>query len=323
MSRKHKPRSRPQPTRQGNGSASTRKKAGSDTTKPWYTRISTWLAITVATGIIGGAAGVIGSQLGNAVTAPGEPNGPPVLVSQVFFGPGDDGLSYALPSVHHLTPAELTNLATSGHTTNKESFDSFIQKNQGAAADGTAEAVVQLTLRGNRTYPVLVTGMQVTKQCGKPMRGTLFYSPAAAQSANAMIGFDLDKSIPQADAVSSSGKLGISYFLQQQISLISPQDTQGVSVEATTMGSCAFRLVLQVLDGSTTTYETVGNSTTIGTGPPFRITRMLGNAAGPDVADYGLVYVGGVMDSQCDDAWTSVNYTFSPAQSTSVACNQT
>ena len=323
MSRKQKPRSRSQPTRQGSGSGNAAKKAGSDITKPWYTRVSTWLAITVATGVIGGAAGVIGSKLGDAATAPGQPGGPPVLVSQVSLGPADDGLSYALPGVHHLTSAQLTSLATSGYTTNLASFDSFIQKNQGGPADATGAAVVQLTLRGNRNYPVLVTGMQVTKQCGEPMRGTLFYSPAAAQPANAMIGFDLDKPIPQADIVSSDGTLGISYFLQQHISLSSPQDTQGVSVEATTTGSCAFRLVLQVLDGSTTTYETVGNSTTIGAGPPFRITRMLGNAEGPDVADYSLVYVGGVMDDQCHDTWTSVNSTFSPAQSMSAACGRT
>jgi hypothetical protein len=49
---------------------------------------------------------------------------------------------------------------------------------------------------------------------------------------------------------------------------------------------------------------------------------MLGNIDGPDVADYGLVYIGGVMDDQCYDAWTSVNSTFIPARSTSVACNQ-
>ena len=184
-------------------------------------------------------------------------------------------------------------------------------------------AVVQLTLRGNRPYPVLVTGMQVVKQCGPPMRGTLFYSPAAAQPSNAMIGFNLDKPIPQADTVTSGGNLGPSYFLLQHISLNDAQDTQGVSIEATTAGSCSFRLVMQVFDGSKTSYETVDDSTTIGTGSPFRITRMINESDEPNIAAYGLVYIGGVVDSQCHDAWTRVNSTFSPAQALSLVCGRT
>jgi hypothetical protein len=322
MSPKRKPHGRPQPARQSGGSASASKKPVQEPAKPWYKRASAWLVITVATGVIGGAAGVIGSKLGDAVTTVGRPGGPPVLVSQVSLGSADDGLSYALPNVHHMTSAQLTGLATSGNTMNVTGFDRFIQQNQGAPADGSGTAIIELTLRGNRNYPVLVTSMQVTKQCGAPMHGTLLYSPPAAEPANAMIGFDLDKALPQADTVSRGGKLGASYFLQQHISLSSPQDTQGVSVEASTTGSCTFSLVLQVLDGSTTTDETVGDSTTIGSGPPFRITRLINGTNAPFSA-YGLVYVGGVMDVQCNDAWTSVNSTFSPAQSTSLACGQT
>ena len=307
-----------QPSRQSSGSKSATPKQGSDTTKPWYKSVSTWLVITIATGVIGGATGVIGGKLGDAATAQGQPSGPPVLVSQVFAGPGDAGLSYALPDVHHLSSAQLTSLATSGKTSNLSQFDSFITLNHGAPADGTGTAVVQLTLRGNRSHPVLVTGMQVVKQCGPPMRGTLFYSPSAGQPDNAMIGFDLDKAIPQADEITGSGALGPSYFLLQHISLNDPEDTQGVSVEATTTGSCTFHLVMQVLDGATTTYETVNDSTTIGSGPPFSITDMV------DTGAYGLVYVGGVVSAKCDDAWTRVDSTFSTSQSPmSIVCNRT
>lgn len=325
MSSKRKPaRRRSQSTLHGASYRSAPPKPGPDTLKPWYKRTSLWLVLTIATGIIGGAAGVIGSKLGDAVTAPGQPSGPPVLVSQVSLGPSDASLSYALPDVHHLTSAELTGLATSGYTTHVTSFDSLIEANHGGPADGQGAAVVELTLRGNRPYPVLVTGMQVVKQCGPPMRGTLFYSPSAAQPGNAMIGFNLDKAIPQADTITSSGNLGPSYFLLKHISLDGTQDTQGISIEATTAGSCAFRLVLQVLDRSNTRYETVDDSTTIGAGPPFAITRMINVSDEPDIAAYGLVYIGGVMDGQCDDAWTRVNSTFSIAQSPqSIACNRT
>lgn len=325
MSSKRKPaHTRSQPTRHGAGQRSALRKPGPDTAKPWYKRASLWLVLTIATGVIGGAAGVIGSKLGDAVTAPKQPSGPSVLVSQVSIGSSDSSLSYALPGVHHRTHEQLTGLAASGYTTHTAAFNRFVEANHGGPADGKGAAVVELTLRGNRPYPVLVTGMKIIKQCGPPMRGTLFYSPSAAQPSNAMIGFDLDEAIPQADIIRSDGNLGPNYFLRRHIRLDSTQDTQGISVEAITTGSCTFRLVLQVLDESSTTYETVDDSTTIGAGPAFRFTRMVNVSNEPVIAAYGLAYIGGVMDTQCHDTWTRVSSTFSFAESPqSIACNRT
>lgn len=327
-------RSRTRKKQQSNRDRSASSKPRPGEAKPWHKQASTWLTLTVATaavsGIIGNATGVIGTKLGNAVTDQGQPSGPPVLVSQVSFGPGyDGGRSHALPEIHHLTATQLAGLSLS-----PSAFNKFIEKNHGAAADGAGRALVQLTLRGNRSYPVLITGMKILKQCGPPMRGTLFYSPPAGEVSNAMIGFDLDSPTPQADTVTitgSDGKLGSSYFLSRHITLNGVQDTQVASIEATTAGSCSFRLVLQVLDKSQTINETVNDSTAIGAGPPFRITRMITRPSleppelgDPNFTAYGLTYVGGVMDASCRGYWTRVDsFPSTTQQYQSILCGRT
>jgi hypothetical protein len=315
MSAKHKRQHvRSRPIRQSSRSQTARPQPTADAARPWYKRASLWLIITITTGVLGGAASVIGTKLGDTVTAPRQPSGPPVLVSQVFLGPSDGSLSYAIPNIRHLSSSQLISLATSGYTNpaNTTNFNNFIQANHGAPADSAGTAFVQLTFRGNRSYPVVITGMQVIKQCARPMAGTLFYSPAAGQGANAMIDFDLDNPIPEADTLTGS-----SYFLFNHITLNDTEDTQVTSVEATTAGSCSFRLVIKIVDGSATTYESIGDSTTIGGGPPFRVTRMI------PMSGYGLVYVGGVVDDQCHDAWTSVSRPFLLTQPQSIVCNRT
>lgn len=332
MSSKRKAsRGRTRPKQQSNRGGSVASKSRPDEAKPWHKRASTWLTLTVATaavsGIIGNATGAIGTKLGNALTDQGQPSGPPILVSQVSFRPGDNGGSYVLPVARRLTDAQLSGMSTANYTINAERFNNFIEKNRGAAASWTGRALVQLTLRGNRSYPVLITGMQILKQCGPPLRGTLFYNPPAGEANNAMIGFDLDSAAPQADTMTGrDGKLGSSYFLSKHITLNGVQDTQVASIGATTTGSCSFRLVLQVLDKSHTINETVSDSTAIGAGPPFRITRTInqsGKPGEPNFPSYGPIYVGGVEDASCNGYWTRVDsHSYATQSSQSVVCGR-
>jgi hypothetical protein len=274
---------------------------------PWYAmaRGGKWLVVTAALAAVSTATTLAVNKLGDRVTKPGDPEGPPVAVASVSLVAKKDGSSFALPQPVGLDSDQLLAIQANGPPEHSHPgrFDRFLSEHNGVVADESGATVAQITLRGNSADQVRILDLQALPRCRPALTGTLFYSPNQGQSKSASLGFDLDQPHPVAKTYSWDKGLGHDYFPARTISL-NPKEQQVLAVYARTRGYCEYRIRLKVLVGDKTIYETIGNGRKVGdTAPPFRFTAMsiTGDHVGrpESLSSYGRLYVSGGMTNDC------------------------
>jgi hypothetical protein len=213
------------------------------------------------------------------------PSGPPVKVAAVTVErTADQSGTYVFAKDQTFSSAQL-------HTLNQleggsSQYDNWF-RSRGAVDPDVSE--IKLVVVGNRPEPVAITGMSVTKRCGPPLSGTLFYSPPAGAQMLVGVGFNLDSTNSSAQNF-NNGQLSGDYFGSHFISL-HEGEIETFEITAVTKNYCDFSLNLQTVDGSSSQNETIRNGS-----QPFRVTALVQNPSfGPgDLSHYHVLYVGGV-----------------------------
>jgi hypothetical protein len=282
---------------------------GVDRHSPWYTmaRGGKWLVVTAAAAAVTTASALVVNKLGDKVTQPAAPEGPPITVASVSLTPGVGGGSFALLQPIGLNPDQLRGLQKSGsqQEIHPDQFHRWIAEHRGVIADEEGTSVAEITLRGNHADQVRILDMQALPQCSPPLTGTLFYAPSGGEGASASIGFNLDQPFPTAKAYSQNAGFGHDYFPAKTISL-NYKEQEVLAIYAKTRRYCEYRVRLKVLVGDKTSYETIGNGLIVGDkAPPFRFTAMSIKGGGEHIGEagafsnYGKLYAGGVANYIC------------------------
>lgn len=187
-----------------------------------------------------------------------------------------DGFSFAFPQ--ELKPLQA--LAFNKLPVDWQAYQTRADQLGGAI---TADAAVQIVLRGNAASTAIITGIQVVRHCSAPLTGTLLDSPPAGSNLAIQVGFNLDDLFPVAEKYQDGGLTG-SYFGSHTISL-RKGETQALVVHAETRRhycQFTFQLLIDTTDGHFT--ESVTNG-----GKPFAVTAFA------HIAKYKALYAGGVI----------------------------
>jgi hypothetical protein len=147
--------------------------------------------------------------------------------------------------------------------------------------------------------------MNVVKNCGPPLTGTLLFSPNAGGDADIRLGFNLDSDNTEAYAATGWDATAWKpdYFANFTVS-INPGSQQVFNLRTwVSKFSCEFRFKMTVLDGEKKVTELVDDQ-----GQPFRVSAGL-----PSLSRYSVLYVGGVESPAGNDSYVRVNpKTFHP-----------
>ena len=130
--------------------------------------------------------------------------------------------------------------------------------------------------------------MQPVGQCTAPLNGTLMLSPTAGEDNSVLIGFNLDKSDPDAETYSQTKGFSQSYFESKTVTLTYPQQQVFEIVGRALQHYCQFKIRITLLVGKRQEVELIGNGT-----QSFKVSGVL------PMAGYKEVYVGGVANNRC------------------------
>jgi len=149
----------------------------------------------------------------------------------------------------------------------------------------------QLVLQNTSNQSVSILDLQVVKDCGPPLSGTLFIAPGQASDDDVRLGFNLDSD--DTDAESAAGwdtsNWKPDYFESKFISF-SPGEQRVLNIRAaTSKHSCTFTYQATVLEGRTKFYQTINDD-----GQPFRVTAIEETASKAPFSYYSALYAGGV-----------------------------
>jgi hypothetical protein len=156
------------------------------------------------------------------------------------------------------------------------------------------EENISLVLEGATSAGAEITNMGVIKdQCGPPLDGGFFESPAAGSGTNVNIHFDLDKAVSVAESPNADGTYS-EFFKTHSVSLASGEKVPFL-VSVSSQGQyCQFRLVITVVDSSGSNSQVIDNG-----GGEFSVTGKLYDST-PGVGSfhrYKSLYIGGVASS--------------------------
>jgi hypothetical protein len=188
-----------------------------------------------------------------------------------------------------VTPAKLQLSTTQLAQLDSSSLASLEASN---AAIPTKSGFISVTMMGNASETVTITGMRVIKQCVAPATGTLFYSPSAGEDTTISLGFDLDSQITYAQDT-EAGRNYSGDFFQEHVVTLAPKETQTFAIYVMTVQHyCTFSFELTVATAHGSVTEQVPPR-----GKPFALTALdpgLSNTPGQqDFAAYKAVYITG------------------------------
>jgi hypothetical protein len=191
------------------------------------------------------------------------PENPIQIESANYATPGDPTVAFGKP---------LDNAQVSALTNNSAAIPDWAAFIRQAVGDGGApvgSALVKIVLHNVTKQTVLITNIQVVKECQAPLTGTLLYSPSAGATSNIVIGYDLDNQFPIAQFDPGEGIFALhgNYFAQNSIQLL-PGEVDTIVINAVTfLQYCDFSFDLAVDDSATALTERVDDN-----GRPFTVT---------------------------------------------------
>ena len=240
----------------------------------WWKRPITWIAGLISALILAIVAAIgngIGSTLFTAINhnaSTGRPDGRvsaastglPVKIEQVTPLNTSPNNSFAVPVKLQLTEAQLTTL----NQGNANYLAAFQAANRAVPADA---GFTGITVMGNSTRTVTITGMQVIKQCQAPVTGTYFYNPAAGEDTTISLGFDLNSQITYAQDTRAGTEYSGNFF-QKHVVTLAPGESRTFTVYVrTTQHYCRFSFQMTVATAQGVITEKIPTD-----GKPFELT---------------------------------------------------
>lgn len=153
---------------------------------------------------------------------------------------------------------------------------------------------ISLVLEGATSAGVEITNMGVIKdQCGPPLDGGFFESPAAGSGTNVNINFDLDKAVVIAESPNEDGTYS-EFFKTHSVSLAQGEQVPFLISVSSQSQYCQFRLVITVVDSSGSNSQVIDNA-----GGEFSVTGKLYDTT-PGIGSfhrYKSLYIGGVASN--------------------------
>jgi hypothetical protein len=153
-------------------------------------------------------------------------------------------------------------------------------------------ADTQLVLQNDSDRPVSILDLRVIKNCGSPLSGTLFYSPAQGSDNDIRIGFNLDSADTGAESAEgwNTAIWKPDYFESKYISF-RPGQQRVLNIRAVTAKhACTFSYQATVLEGKTKFYQSIDDN-----GRPFRVNAIIDSPSNAPCARYASLYVGGPL----------------------------
>lgn len=151
------------------------------------------------------------------------------------------------------------------------------------AALPTGLGYTNVTVAGNDPGTVSIVGMRVVKNCGPPLDGTLFDSPAQGTGGTIGMGFNLDSATDTAEVDNGAGITPGSDFFHGHVITLASGETHTLTINVlTTMYYCQFSFEMSVATPAGLVYETISDN-----GGPFELSATLRPSA------YKALYVGG------------------------------
>lgn len=260
-----------------------------------------WQGVSSITGVLALVVTIlIATPSGGSAPKP-TATGLPVKVDSVSLQPLGEVPSMVFPDALQLNKAKLQSLSqlVTDNIQGSNYFYSWAQSHGGIDPDKT---VIQLIVSGNRDQEVRIIGMRaVGASCGPPLTGTLMeYVGAGGGIPDISLGFNFDKSDPNARSYAGGGPWGGDYFLQNTVPLNPGEQKVFEIAGVTKLHDCNFRIQLTILDGTNKISETIGNGN-----KPFSVSAMLS-------PEQYKVFYGGGIGMNCNSGWARIN-AFNPA----------
>jgi hypothetical protein len=160
---------------------------------------------------------------------------------------------------------------------------------------------------------VTITGIKVLKNCHTPLTGTLFVLGAQGDNNTIGLGFDLDRTISEAQNAQPDQPFSGDAFPGSDITL-GYGETQTFAISVSThLYYCQFNFQMTVStpNGPVTEYfGAAGLEKSVAAGQPFQLTAVAHPArqgSGPPFSAYQAAYVGGADSPTPVYKWVQVN----------------
>jgi hypothetical protein len=195
-------------------------------------------------------------------------------------------------------PAQMARVDEDRHNPTQVNQDFFDDGGYPPATD------TQVIVKNRRSYPVLVTTIQISPSCRAPATGMIAIGQAEPSGISDQMGFIVDASDPIAlMAPGSNPRLWTQPYFDGRTITIPAGGFYVFNIRAVALHqACTFWLWIRVLDGNVPVVERVGDY-----GQPFRVSALVFSTRRHPFAHYHRVYAGGVTSPFRDGTWTREN----------------
>jgi hypothetical protein len=257
--------------------------------------IAVVVALAVVCATVGASAAYLTSRTPaqKAIIHPSPPSGAPLaILSEDPISPVLD-TDWVLPGKVVLGNSQIDLLDSLVRAGSDAAMTRYVQWFSSRGGYKTGQIGSQVVLKNDRGYPIRIIGMNVAKECGPPIRGTVFMASGGAEDKVVGLGFSLDSADTDAETAQGMGPEDWKpdYFSSYTIS-IGPGAQQVLNLFAFSgKGACAFRYQATILDGDKKVTQLIGDGAN-----PFRVTAVaVPYNGGPPFSNYQVAYIGGAV----------------------------
>ncbi|MFJ4198348.1 hypothetical protein ACIP2Y_01745 [Streptomyces sviceus] len=196
----------------------------------------------------------------------------------------ESGLQYGFPEPLNLSASEIDDL----NEMDRQKFLEWVQIHGGVQV---GHLRLTVTISGNRSQPVEVTGIHVKKTCKEPLTGAYMLGLSGLGEGPVIgMAFDLKEPVPVAHKYVNYEPSG-NYFNEKKISL-APNEQQTLIITVSSDNKyCSFTFEMAVVDAGRVATVTIDDH-----GRPFALTPDLTNHDETHLyAAYRDLYLGGVI----------------------------
>lgn len=204
------------------------------------------------------------------------------------------GASLAVANKLELTGRQLAQLNAFARGNNSTTLR-FLSSNHAVPVSDPG-AFTDVTVMGNESKIVTITGMQVVKHCQAPLTGALFYNPSQGFDSTIRLSFNLDGPIDYAQY--KSGPIFLGNVFQEHVVTLQPGETHTFSIYVeTALHYCQFTFQMTVATPNGVVAESIDDN-----GKPFQLTSQA-----PQFSAYQAIYAGGVESPEPNGSYVQVN----------------
>lgn len=226
----------------------------------------------------------------------------PVKIEQVTPINTAPNFSFVVPRLLVLDSTQLAGL-------NSEDESDITKLETSERGVPTGSGFINVTVMGNASKTVTITGMRVIKQCRPPLGGTFFYNPPAGGGPTIGLGFNLDSPADYAQNVERSYEYSGDYY-QTHVVTLEPGEPQTFTIDVSSVRHyCQFYFEMSVATAQGNFTEKISPP-----GGQFQLTGSAAQWTNPsngaiNCSPYQAAYIGGVAvpDPAANSSWVRVN----------------